>query len=696
MLLLALHLAHAEEGMWLPSDLPQVADRLRQAGIDLDVQALASDPTAAPLGAVVSLGGCTGAVVSPRGLVATNHHCVSSCLRYNAAERPDLPRTGHLAAGREQELSCGPAARLRRVLSITDVSERVWAAGGGLQADRADLDAMEQARKDLVAACEARPHRRCAVRSTDEGLRWLLVEQEEFEDLRLVWAPPSGIGDFGGEIDNWMWPRHAGDIALLRVYVGADGQPAAFSPDNVPWRPAVHLAASTEGLAEGDPVVVAGFPGHTERHRLAVELAQQVEREIPWRIALGREMLELLEGLAAEDEQAAARLTAPIGWIANGVKYREALLAALQRGDPVADRRAFEASLAQADPAAAAALAELEPLVEEASAHWERDRLVDLLVGWVDLVGVAHRALRFAEEEARPDPEREPGYQARDRGPYLDRLRQLDRTLWVPADRELARLLLRRLHALPEGERVPPVEQAIARAGGVDALVAELFPEHPPLADLDRRLAWMDADVPAFHTATDPLVRFAVALEDGFLDARRSARRDLEARMLPRRARMAAARRAATPGPDYADANGTLRLTWGHVRGVDGGPAFTTVEGVARKAGDPPFDAPDWLLDAIGTAPASRWADPALGTVPVDFLSTVDTTGGNSGSPTLDAQGRWVGQLFDGTWDSVGADQVWDDERVRSIHVDLRYVLWLLELQPDAAWILAEVLGGTP
>ncbi len=260
--------AQADEGMWVPQQLPEIAGPLKKAGLALDPAQLA-DLTGQPMGAVVSLGGCTASFVSPDGLVATNHHCAYGSIQLNSTPERNLIHDGFIARTLADEVTGGPNARIFVMDKITDVTADVLAKVGDDLGGIARQKAIESAQKAIVAGCESEPGYRCNVYSFFGGGTYRLFRQIEIKDVRLAYAPPLSIGNYGGEVDNWMWPRHTGDFSLIRAYVGKDGKPAAYSPDNVPYRPAHFLKVTRTPLRPGDFVMVAGYPGTTNRYALA-------------------------------------------------------------------------------------------------------------------------------------------------------------------------------------------------------------------------------------------------------------------------------------------------------------------------------------------------------------------------------------------------------------------------------------------
>ena len=726
-LILPISSAMAFEGMYLPEQVPEMGEVLGEMGLELDPATLA-DPLTAPLGAVASLGFCTASFVSPDGLMVTNHHCVDGYLRVASDAEHNYALDGYTAASRDQELPAGAAARVWVVQEITDVTEAVLlGVRDGRRAtprkDRARRDRIEANRKALVKDCEGGdPAVSCRIASMYGGVTYRMLRSIELQDVRIVHAPPEGVGNYGGDVDNWMWPRHTGDFAVLRAYVAPDGSSAGYAEENVPYTPAHTLELGTDGVGDGDFVMVAGFPGRTQRMRLAMELAAVVE-DGPRDMAESQEVIDLFARHMEQSEEAAAKLQAPVGWIGNGMKNRQGLVDMVGRSgmvDAMAQREAELEAWIAADAARARrygpALDELRLELARQRAVERRDDLYRYLTRYIDYLSVATRAYRFSLEQAKPDAEREAGFQERDERRMRDSFEQLDRTMYLPADLDLLRIYLTRAQALPEDLRVEPIDSWLTAAGSIDEAVEALAGQQG-LADVEARLALLDQPPSQLEASTDGWVRLAVALEQWRAPIRETERTSAGtlSRVRPRVAEamieLDAERRASGTDtrlradgepsmeslPRYPDANGTLRLTFGTVRGYSPADAvdyrpFTTVAGMAAKAtGEAPFDAPEAVLARVPDSVESPYADPELGDVPVAFLSTLDITGGNSGSPVLDGKGRLVGLAFDGNWESIASDWVFLDDVTRCISVDLRYMLWLLEGDADAGWLLDEL-----
>lgn len=704
LLLAAAGLARAGEGMWVPQQLPEIGEPLRKAGLRLSPEQLA-DLRGDPMGAVVSLGGCTASFVSPQGLVVTNHHCAYGAIQLNSTPENNLMREGFNAAAREDELSAGPNARIYVLDSILDVSDRVHDAIAAAPDAIGRARALEHIEKRLIADCEFQPGYRCRLYSFGGGERYRLFRNLEIRDVRLAYAPPGGVGNFGGEIDNWMWPRHTGDFAFYRAYVGPDGSPADHAEDNVPYRPARWLQFAERPLREGDFVMAAGYPGSTSRYALASEFEQTAQWSYPEVSRHYKALLALVEAEGSENPDIAVKYASVVGGWKNTSKNYDGQLEGFARIDAAAKKREEEEAVlawlreqGEAGRPALDAHAELERLAGEASATRERD-LVTGQFHRLGVVGAAMTLYRNAIERSNPDGDREPGYQERDQPRIKGSLEQMERRHHPDMDRILQRYWLQQYAALAEEQRVPAIdawlggsdEQAIERA--LDRLA------ETSLSDPEERMRWLAADRDAFESSRDPAIRYAVAVTPAMLkqELERKARAGDELRARPLYLRAVADHRRADGRHVYPDANGSLRITFGNVTGytkLDGETQqpFTRLEEVAQKAtGEEPFDAPQALLDAVEAGRDGGLSDRRLRTVPVNFLSDLDVTGGNSGSPVLDARGHLTGLLFDMNWESVSSNWVFDPAMTRTISVDQRYLRWIMQEVYPAPWLLEEL-----
>ena len=701
--------AAADEGMWVPQQLPEIAGPLKQAGLKLDPKQLA-DLTGDPMGAVVSLGGCTASFVSPQGLVATNHHCAYGAIQLNSTAEKNLIRDGFNAPAFGDELSAGPNARIYVLEAITDVTAQANAAMAAAGKDPvARANALEAFEKQATTACEAEPGYRCRVYSFMGGNTYRLFKNLEIRDVRLAYAPPGSVGKFGGDIDNWMWPRHTGDFSFYRAYVGKDGKPAAFSKDNVPYQPKHWLKIAEKPLAAGDFVMVAGYPGRTDRYALVAEFENTQDWRYPAIAKAYKDQIALVEAAGKDNPDIAVKYAATMAGWNNTSKNYDGQLAGFKRNDVLSIKRREEAAVlgwlrtqGEAGKPALAAHATLVKLVEDGKRTQERD----LVLGSFNRSGVLGTAVslyRLAIEKQKPDAERESGYQQRDLPVIEGSLKQMERR-YVPAmDRQLQQYWLDRYVALPAAQRVAAVD---AWLGGSDKAAADKALarlDGSKLGSLDERLKWLNADKAAFESSDDPAIRYAVAVMPTLMQMEKQAKVVYGTALQARPTYLAAIAdyKRSKGEAVYPDANSSLRITYGHVKGYTGLDGtvytpFTKLEEVAAKeTGAEPFDNPKALLDAVAAKRYAGLADAQLKTVPVNFLSDLDITGGNSGSPVLDAQGRLVGLAFDGTLESVASNWVFDPVITRMISVDQRYMRWIMQEVMPAPQLLNE-MGVAP
>ncbi|HEY7810488.1 MAG TPA: S46 family peptidase [Allosphingosinicella sp.] len=693
--LLASTAASADEGMWLPRQTPQLAAELKSKGLELDPATLA-DLQKAPMNAIASLGGCSAAFLSPQGLVATNHHCVYGSIQYNSKPGQDYITDGFLAASLGDELPGAPGTRIYVIEDLRDVTAEVNKGVTAKLGGEARYEKIEANRKALIAACEKQPSRRCDVRAYYGGATYFLQQQLEIKDVRLVYAPAGGIGNFGGETDNWMWPRHTGDFGFYRAYVAPDGTSAPYSAANVPYRPKSWLKIAKEGVKENDFVMVAGFPGTTSRLVTAAEAKFNFDTMTPVQQTLLNEYSAAIEKATAGDPDATIKYASIIKGADN---YKKKYLGEMAGADRIGIGARKDATEAEyrawiaADPKRAKMYdpAALDALVAEAN----QSALDTVRMGTLSraqLLGAARNLYRWSKERAKPDAQRESGYQDRDRLPTEQRLTAIERRYVPKVDRVLLEQALTEYRKAPAARRDAAWEAKIAEIG-MDRLYADT-----KLGDTATRLAWLDKSPAEFEASSDPFIQLAVAAYP------RDIAREREAK--ERAGKLQAARSAYMRGmlqfaqskarTLYPDANGSLRFTYGKVTGktVDGQvwTPFTTAEGLAAKqTGKGEFAAPQKAIDLIKAKDYGRWAAPELGTLPVDFMSTVDITNGNSGSSTLNARGEFVGLAFDGTLDGVIADWLYDPTINRTIHVDSRFMLWTMDKVDGAQRLLTEM-----
>ena len=699
--------AQADEGMWQPHQLPAMADELKAKGLEIDATSI-SKLTEFPMNAVISLGGCTASFVSPKGLAVTNHHCAYGSIQYNSTPEKNLLQDGFLAKTFADELPATPGSRIYVTEDVTNVTERVKADLAGKTGD-AFYQSVEAQEKALVAECEKEDGYRCQVYSFHGGLEYYLVKQLEIRDVRLVYNPAGSVGKYGGDVDNWMWPRHTGDYSFYRGYVAKDGKPADFSADNVPYEPKSFLKVSAKGVSDGDFVMVAGYPGRTNRYRTAAEVENQFEWAYPEGKMLRERFIEIIKETAPEGSDERIKYESLIAGLANYAKNFTSMIEFYGKSTMLDDRKAREAELsawikqdASREAQYGQTLVELQKLIEKSQADQERDMLLGY-IGYTTMIPTARDLYRLANEKQLPDMEREPGFQERDMIRFKSGLERIDRRYAASVDKAVLFDMLKRYAALPTDKRLPALDKAF----GIDKQFSEAklskqldkMYAKTELGNQDVRLAWMDKSVADFKASKDPFIQFAVAMYDTDM-AEEKKSKSLSGELMkirPQYMEAIIAYNKQQGKPVYADANSSLRVTVGHVKGYspkDGLEAvpFTRLEGILQKdTGVDPFDAPKKQLELITQKQYGDFYVKSIDSVPVNFLSTLDTTGGNSGSPTLNGRAELVGLLFDGVYESIIGDWAYDDNINRSIQVDSRYMLWVMKYLDNADNLLAEM-----
>ncbi|MGV7210923.1 S46 family peptidase [Oxalobacteraceae bacterium A2-2] len=700
--------AHADEGMWMPQQLPQVAKQLKAAGLKLDPATL-TKLTEFPMGAIVSLGGCSASFVSPQGLVATNHHCVYGSVAHNSTPQRNLLADGFLAHNLGEELPAAPGSRIYVTKAVTNVSKQVVTPAVAKLAGKQRSDAIEKNQKTLVAECEKDAGHRCTVSSFYGGLEYYLIKQLEIRDVRLVHAPPEGVGKFGGDTDNWMWPRHTGDYGFYRAYVSKDGKAADYSKDNVPYVPQHYLKLAKEGVKEGDFIMALGYPGRTNRHRLPSEVAFTFDWNYPAYVKISGENLAIIAAETKDNKDTALKYASQVASINNYYKNRQGMLDSYAGSDFLARKTKEHEELkawVNANPARkaeyAADIAEVEQLIAQRDANVKRDFFLNY--GQPRLLSTARTLYRLANENAKPDAERKSGYQERDQPRIKSSVAALVRNYDRKVDQALVAHALAQYAKQPAAQRNAAFDAAIGvtdnmGSAELKAALDKLY-DGSKLGDAAERSAWIGRSPADFKASNDSFIKAAVALyEPGLKEEAEDE--ELAGKLQQAYASYMKAKIAFMQSKGqavYPDANSTLRVTFGKIAGRDHGAdgttwtAFTTVNGVLAKAtGQGEFNAPARQLAAIKAKDFGKYVDPKLGTVPVAYLATLDITGGNSGSAALNAKGEWIGLAFDGTLDSIISDWDFNKANTRDIQVDLRYILWNMKHVDHADNLLKEM-----
>ncbi|MFR1359853.1 S46 family peptidase [Alistipes ihumii] len=676
----------ADEGMWLLPYLEKLNIRdMKAKGFKLSAKDIYNLNGDAIKDAIVIFGnGCTGEIVSDRGLLLTNHHCGFDAIQSHSSVEHDYLKNGFWAMSDQEEIPT-PGLTVTFIRRISDVSDRILPQLSDTLSEK-DREAkvaeiVERIKKETELDNE---HQEVEIQDFFGGNQYLMFVKEIFKDVRLVGAPPSSIGKFGGDTDNWMWPRHTGDFSLFRIYAGPDNAPADYSKDNVPFRPRRSLAISTRGLREGDFTFIYGFPGQTQQYVLSDAVDYLLNRGNPHKIALRTMRLDIMSEEQAKDADTRIRYASKHASVANAWKKWQGESRGLERLGTLGKKREQESRFdrwAASHPQYTGLLgwmkalyAELEPYAFARDYYNEAYRAVELS--------------RFASAVRRmPVSKRAAAARAfyKDYSPSIDR-------------RIAERMLGQYLENVPQEFRPEAFVRTVDSLGGVREFVDDLFGNS--LFTAPERFERMTAGDSATAQAAieaDPAVRLADAFDAVYRDRIFGRYRDLSASIASLyRTYMRGLMEMEPDAVFYPDANLTLRVSYGRMEGykpLDGVyyTPQTTLEGIMEKDDPTVYDynIPQRLRDLYASKDYGRWA--VDGTVPVAFLATNHTTGGNSGSPVLNGRGELVGLNFDRTWESTMSDIEFDPSKCRNIAVDIRYVLFLIDKVGGAGYLLDEM-----
>jgi hypothetical protein len=699
--------AGCEEGMWLPYSLPdEVMGELYERGMKLTRDEIHNPSGTGIANAVVGLG-ATGSFVSPEGLILTNHHVAFGAVQRISTPQRNYIEEGFLARSRDEEVPAhGYIAYV--LLASEDVTPRVMASTRPSMSPRRRHDAIERATKEIVLEVEEGRDVYCEINAFHGGAQYILDTYLKLPDVRVVYVPSRSIGEYGGDIDNWMWPRHTGDFSFLRAYVGPDGRPAEYSGENVPYQPSSYLKIAAEGLQNGDFAMIIGYPRRTNRYLTSYGLAYRRDFAYPEHVRLYGEMLKVLEEQSKADPEAAVRVASRVKGINNRLKNNLGMLEGFANFDLV-ERQAekekdFHAAL-EGDPVLGqkygGVLESLRDLYQERLGHARSDLILDLMLNRAVLLGQAMTLYKWSIEKEKEDIERDPGFMDREI-PYLKiRLRVFQMGFHPESDRKLMSMYIHEILDLPENQRIEVIDDMFRGKSGTDLTAAvEDFLDRlyagTRLQLPQERLRMFELSHDALVAERDAFIEFAAQIYDAN-EARIDREKTFEGAMTMLRPKWIEAQAEISGRTLYPDANGTMRLNYGVVKGYSPKEGiyyepFTTLKEVAVKhTGVPPFNCPERLLELARRAEHGPYGAPALGDVPVNFLTTHDSTGGNSGSPVVNARGELVGCLFDGNYEAMTSDFLFMDHLTRSISVDIRYILFVADRVDGAQNILQEL-----
>ena len=689
--LMAAMTARADEGMWLPSLISQRIVDMQEKGFRLDADDIYSINQASLKDAVVLFGrGCTGELISPEGLLLTNHHCGYGQIQQHSSVEHDYLKDGFWAMNRSEELP-NKGLTVSFLERMDDVTAQVLS---GYTPDMTEDQRVELVKKNSQALIDEAVKEGKGLRATVEALyygnQYFLFLYREYADVRLVGAPPSSIGKFGGDTDNWMWPRHTGDFSMFRIYADKDNNPAPYSKDNVPYRPKKYFHISTKGVQEGDFTFIYGFPGRTQEYIHSEGVRYIEEIGDPHKIHLRTLRLDIMNKHQSESQKVRIQYSSKNAGVSNAWKKWQGEVKGIKKMKTVQTKQEFEKAFDKW-----AQGGEFDGVVSKiASIYAELDPYqfaTDYYTETVRTIEVAN----FAMSTARLF--KQDGF---DKAKAAELAETFYKDWYLPIDKESFIAVMKEYEKnVPADFKPIYYKEKFASYGSIEAWAEDIFTNSifidqtkvgaltsedketvmadPAVEFFNEFLKWYAADIQPVTTRLNQDLQLAY--------------RDYM------RGQMVYCRTQRVPKAFYPDANLTLRVAYGHIKGYSPSDGTyylpsSTIKGIMEKDNPEIFDynIPQRLRDIYAAKDYGRWAD-ASGEVPVCFIATNHTTGGNSGSPVINADGELIGLNFDRVWEGTMSDIVFDPDICRNIALDIRYVLFTIEKIGGAGYLLDEM-----
>ncbi|MFO7978139.1 MAG: S46 family peptidase [Bacteroidales bacterium] len=692
----------ADEGMWMPFLLNDALyQEMKGMGLNLDRDEVFSFTESSLKDAIVSFGGfCTGEIISDQGLVLTNHHCGAGRIQTHSSVDSDLLKNGFWAGSFEEELP-NPGLFVRFLYSVEDVTDQFDAVLQPTMTVDERNAAIRMLSGTLVKEATEGNHFTANVRSMFAGNEFYLFMYETFTDVRLVGAPPASVGEFGGDTDNWMWPRHTGDFSLFRVYAGPDGKPADYSTDNVPLKPRHHLPVSIDGVKEDDFAMVLGYPGSTSRYLTSHGIEFNLDNMYQTRIDIRRRKLDIMEEAMATSDEIRIQYASKQSGTANGWKNFIGMSRSLKRLDVASTKRELEQEFIHWVNASPERKAEYGDVLSNFDQAYEGLRnynsqnyvFMEAMASGPEILRLANSftnllALLENKEKVEEVPEETRKLKQAAERMFGDFNQQVDKKLWAAMFEEYYQRI--------DQENLPEVFQVVERRHRNDfQAYADQVYKASIFSSMERLNSFLE-NPSAKVLRNDPAL---VAARSVWTNYRQVSRQMNEYNQM-----IATAERLFLKGlremkPDelfYPDANSTMRLTYGSVGGYQPADAVyydykTTLEGVMQKE-DPDnheFVVDPKLKELYENKDYGRYGD--NGEMVVNFLSNNDITGGNSGSPVINGDGHLIGTAFDGNWEAMSGDILFEPELQRCINADARYILFVIEKLAGSTRLIDEM-----
>src|SRR5690606_15749704 len=681
LLFITLQLSAQQGGMWIPSLLKGMNEtEMQSLGSTLSAEDIYNVNHSSLKDAIGHFnGGCTSEVISPKGLLLTNHHCGYSQIQSHSSLENDYLKEGFWAMSLEEELP-NEGLFVEFIVRIEDVTAQILQGITNTMTDSERQAKIDGNSNTLQKNTTKEPWQDTRVKAFYEGNQYFLFVTERYEDVRLVGTPPNSIGKFGSDTDNWVWPRHTGDFSLFRIYADENNRPAKYSPDNVPFTPKHYLPISLDGIAEDDFTMVFGFPGRTQEYLPAVAMEQIVEKVNPSNIAIREAALKVIDAQMKASDKVRIQYASKQARIANAWKKWIGENLGIKKSNAIAKRKALEAEFTQAlkekglENKYGHILTDFDSLYSEfESVNVKRNAFVEVFVRTNELMQLMFLMTQMEEAAAAGEDAfnlaREK-MKARLSGFYKNYDLEVDKGVFQAIMPLYTKTFDPSIYETSQFTHQESAEKMLE--GTAEEVLSKL-----------------NAD--SAYSFAKPLI------EDFYLTVEPEWQR-INTRINALQTQYMTAQMEALPNQRYfPDANGTLRVTYGKVNGYEPRDAVyynpvSYLDGVMEKyiPGDYEFDVPQKLQELYHAKDYGPYAD-ANGKLPVCFIGTNHTTGGNSGSPAIDAYGNLIGLNFDRVWEGTMSDIHYDPAICRNIMVDIRYVLFIIDKYAGATRLIEEM-----
>jgi len=684
-------------GMWIPSLLAGINEKeMQQLGSKLTAKDIYDVNNSSLKDAIVHFnGGCTSEIISPNGLLLTNHHCGYGAIQSHSSIENDYLKNGFWAKSYDEELA-NPSMTVTFIKRIDDVTSEVFLGISDDMDEASKMKLINQNINKVTANATKEAWQKATVKSFYKGNQYLLFITEVFKDIRLVGAPPTSIGKFGADTDNWMWPRHTGDFSMFRIYADANNRPAAYSKENVPYKPNHYLPISLDGVEEGDFTLVFGFPGRTNEYLPAVGIDQIVNVLNPAKIEIRENALKIVDSYMRKDKAIKIKYASKFASIANYWKKWIGEKQGIEKSNAIEKKRELEKEFSKRIlekdlEGYKTLLSDFERLYKEIeSVSLARDYWIEVAYRNVELLSVSFRLFQVEQAYLRGG---EQGFE-KAREATLARLKGTFKNYSAEVDKEVFKKLVHLYAKKAPKEYVPLIMKEdsfteIANDIYTNSNLTSFNKVKELLTGSGKEVSQkLNADI-GYQFGKELHTIFYNKIEPRFQQL------NLEISAVQKRY-MKALMEVFPTKRFFPDANGTLRVTYGQVRGYKPRDAVyyepvSYLEGVIEKyvPGDYEFDVPQKLLDLYKAKNYGQYGK--NGKMPVNFLGTNHTTGGNSGSPTIDAHGNLIGLNFDRVWEGTMSDMNYDPAICRNIMVDIRYVLFIIDKYAGAKNLIDEM-----